>query len=331
LTTNGFSLSLDAILGYHIHPNRNILNQSSALLISSILSTIIIFGGIINGILSLITFKNKKTRESGCGIYLLCSSIISLLTMIIFTLKFLILVISQMGSITNRSFLNVQCILIDFILRFCLTMDQWLTACVSIERAFITKKGISFNKKKTKLVAKWTIFTLLLITSITNIHDPIYRSLFEQNDDDEKRLWCIINYPSTARIINLIMTVFHFIVPFIINVIAAITIIIINARQRAALQNKQKFKEILNEQIQKHKNLLIGPCVLIILGIPRLIISFASGCMKSANDSWLFLLGYFISLIPPTLTFILYVLPSSVYKEEFRTAIIKYRKFFRKT
>jgi hypothetical protein len=124
LSTNGFSLSLDAILGYHIRPNINISNQPPAVLISLILSTIIIVGGIINGILSLIAFKNKKTRESGCGIYLLCSSIITLLLMIIFTFKFWILIVSQIGLIQNRLILNIQCHSIDFLLRFCLTMDQ---------------------------------------------------------------------------------------------------------------------------------------------------------------------------------------------------------------
>ncbi len=50
--------------------------------------------------------------------------------------------------------------------------------------------------------------------------------------------------------------------------------------------------------------------------------------MKSTSDSWLFLLGYFISLIPPLLTFILFVLPSKTYKETFRKAINQYRNLF---
>lgn len=129
--------------------------------------------------------------------------------------------------------------------------------------------------------------SLVVITIVANIFDPIYRSLFDENDDDEdeKRIWCIINYPSSVRIINLILTIFHFIIPFIINLISAMIIIIINTRQRAVIQKTQKYNKILKEQIQQHKNLLIGPCVLIIPGIPRIIISFASSCMKSSNDS----------------------------------------------
>ena len=331
LTTNGFTLSLDAILAFHIRPNINIAKQPPAILISMILSTIIIIGGIINGVLSLITFKNRKTRESGCGIYLLCSSIIILLLMISFTIKFWILIVSQIGLITNRLFLTIQCHSIDFLIRFCLTMDQWLTAFVSIERAYITIKTIHFNQKKTRLIAKWTIFGLGLVTIGTNIFDPIYRDLFEEdNDDEQKRLWCIVNYPSAVRIANLIINIFHFIVPFIINLTSAIIIIIIKVQKRASVQTQLNYRQIVKEQIHQHKNLLIGPCVLIILAIPRLIISFASGCMKSSNDSWLFLLGYFISLIPSMLTFILFVLPSTTYKDAFRKAISEYRKIFKR-
>jgi hypothetical protein len=329
LSTSGFSLSLDAILGYHIRPNLNISHQPAAVLISLILTLIITLLGFTNGILSLITFKNKTTHESGCDLYLFSSSIITLLTMVIFFFKFLILLLSQMGSINNRLFLTIECHSVDFLLRFCLTMDQWLTAFVAIERACVLSKGVYFDKRKFKSLAKWAISGLVLISMVTHIHDPIYRSLFEENNDDEKRFWCIIQYPSAIRIINLIINILHFIVPFIINVISALTIIIMSTRQQVAKKKKKSYRKILKEQIHQHKNLLIGPCVLVILGIPRLIILSASGCMKSTGDSWLFLLGYFISLIPPLLTFILFVLLSKTYRETFRQTIPRYRNIIK--
>ncbi|CAF1370564.1 unnamed protein product [Adineta steineri] len=330
LNTDGFSLSLDAILGYHIYPNINIFNQPSAVLTSSILSTIILIMGIINSILSLITFKNKKTHDSACGIYLLCTSIITLLLIIIFTFKFWILIMAQIGSIQNELFLNIQCHSVDFLLKFCLTMDQWLTTFVSVERAYITIKGIGFNNNKRKSLTKWIILGLILITIVTNVHDPIYRRLHTEEDDEDIRIWCIVKYPPVIDIVNSVMNIFHFIAPFIINLTSAIIIIIINARQRAKLKTKQKYIKILQEQIQQHKSLLIGPFVLIIFSISRVIISFASGCMKSMTDSWLFLFGYFMSLIPPLLTFVLFVLPSTTYKQAFKKAISRYRNIFRR-
>jgi hypothetical protein len=331
-STRVFSFSLDAILSYHIQPNLNISRQPFIVLISLIITVIITFLGLINGILLLITFKNKSTRESGCGIYLLTSSIITLLIMMTFLSKFFILLLSQMKSIENKLFLNIQCHSIDFLLRSSLTMDQWLTAFISIERSFIIIKGINFNKNKSKLIAKWIITVLILITIITNIHDPIYRTLFNEYnyDEDEKRIWCIVKYSSDIQIFDLVTNIFHLVFPFIINIISAIIIIIMNTRQRAAIQKKQKYNKILNEQIQQHKNLLISPCILVILGIPRLIISFTLRCMKSSNDTWLFLLGYFISLIPPLLTFILFVLPSTTYTQAFKKTISQYRNIIRR-
>ncbi|CAF1142600.1 unnamed protein product [Adineta ricciae] len=191
LTTNGFSLSLDAILGFYIHPKINLFKQSGAVLISIIVSTVLIIVGLVNGALSSITFKSKKLLESGCAIYLLNSSIIVLLTMIIFTFKFWILILTQIETIRNKSFLKIECICIDFILRSCLAMDQWLTSFVSIERAFVTIKGVSFNQKQAQVAAKYVVCVLFFLIISTNIHDPIHRSLYEENEDDEKRFWCI--------------------------------------------------------------------------------------------------------------------------------------------
>jgi len=106
--------------------------------------------GLINGLFSLITFKNKVIREVGCGLYLLGSSMTTLITTIMFSLKFLILLLTQMTIISNRSFLLFQCHLTDFVLRVCLCMDQWLNACVAMERAITTTKGARFDKKKSK-------------------------------------------------------------------------------------------------------------------------------------------------------------------------------------
>jgi hypothetical protein len=123
-------------------------------------------------------------------------------------------------------------------------MDQWLMAFVAIERTFIIIKGIYFDKKKFKLLAKWTINGLVFIAIVTNIHDPIYRRLFEE--------WCLVKYPSDAiRTINLIINILHFIIPFIINVISALIIILKGTRQQATIQEKKEYREILNLQFKQ--------------------------------------------------------------------------------
>ncbi len=70
----------------------------------------------------------------------------------------------------------------------------------------------------------------------------------------------------------------------------------------------------------------IAPFILVILPCPRLIISFASGRMKSSGESWLFFAGYIVSYVPPILTFVVFVLLSKLCKDEFRKSVRHFRK-----
>lgn len=70
ISTNVYSLSLDAILTFRILPNVPLNTQQSAILTSLSIAIINVILGFINEILSLLTFKNVSTHESGCSIYL---------------------------------------------------------------------------------------------------------------------------------------------------------------------------------------------------------------------------------------------------------------------
>jgi hypothetical protein len=319
-STSGFGLSLDAILGYHILPNGTLNDQPIIIKISFALTIICMVIGLLDSIFSVMTFKNKVVREVGCGLYLLCSSITTLLIMIIFGLKFFILLFAQMTIISNRSFLSMQCHSIDFLLRIGLYMDQWLNACVAAERACTVIKGTNFSKKKSKRTAIFVIILLVIIISGTCIHDPIYRDLIdeESNNDNVKRTWCIVNYGSALRAYNSVINTIHFFGPFLINLISSLILITKKSRQEATIHRKRPYKQILIEQFQRNKHLLTAPIVSVILTLPRLIITFVSKCLKSNDDAWLFLTGYFISFIPSMLTFIIFILPSNFYQKEFR-------------
>ena len=323
-SSNLFDLTLDGILGYHIQPNINLKNQSLIIKISFGLISFIVIIGLINGFLSIIVFKNKATLQVGCGYYLLGSTVTTLLTSIILGLKFSILLLSQMLIIKNRLFLTIQCYSLDFLLLFYLNMDKWLNACVAIERTINIIKGINFNKKQSKKIAKYIIWFLIFSTLSTTIYDPIYRRLVDDDNDNEKRIWCIISYSKSLEKFNKFIHIFHFIIPFLINILSSIIIILMSTKRRKTIQKDQSYKNLLIEQIQQHRHLLISPIILVILSLPRLILSFISNCMKSNKNPWLSLIGYLISFIPPMLTFIIFVLPSKLYKEQFQKTIKNY-------
>ncbi len=230
---------------------------------------------------------------------------------------------------TNQSFLSFQCRSIDFILRVGLHMDQWLNACVAMERAITAIKGVNFDKGKSKTMAKIIIPIIFLLTSGTNIYEILNRRLIDDNSNDEKRFWCIVEYSANLQKYNLVMNILHFCTPFVINLFSAIIIIIKTARLRTTAKNQQNYREILFEQLRQHKHLLITPILLVIFAIPRLIISFVSGCMETAADAWLFLIGYFISFIPPICIFFIFVAPSKTYKQEFYNTFKRYQRTIR--
>jgi hypothetical protein len=332
-TTSGFGLSLDSILTYHIEPHVKLIHQPVLVQVTAGLCIIFIIIGFVNGLLSLITFKNKVVCEVGCGVYLLVSSITTLLTMTFFGLKVWILLLAQMSIIENRTFLTIQCYSIDFFLRFCLYTDQWLNACVALERAVCTIKGTGFNKNKSRRVAKVMIIILLIFNIGTSIHDPIYRELidgersFEDDDDYIPQLYCIINYKSASlSTYNNIMHTFNFFGPFLVNFLSAIILITKKSIQRANVQSHRNFFDILLEQSHEHKHLLIAPIVLVILAIPRLIIAYTTKCMESQDDAWLYLMAYFIPFTSTMLTFVIFVVPSEFYKKEFRKAVQQIRR-----
>jgi hypothetical protein len=110
-----------------------------------------------------------------------------------------------------------------------------------------------------------------------------------------------------------------------INLISSNILITKKSRQQSKIHKQRAYKEILIEQLKENKHLLTAPIVLFVLALPRLILTFVSKCMKSSNDVWLFLVGYFISFVPPMLTFIVFILPSKFYKKEFHKSITQFQ------
>ncbi|CAF4087988.1 unnamed protein product [Adineta steineri] len=305
------------------NPNRSFSQQPMIIKISIGIITFMFILGLINGIMSILTFHRKKTRDVGCGYYLFISSWISICLIIILLIKFWQLLLSQMTILTNRSFINFNCILLDVSIKVFIAFNDWLDTCVCIERAITVSKGVKFNKNKSKQISKWIILIILIVTILTHLHDPIHRQLIDDIDIDEKRIWCLVQYPSSSSIKtwNSFITFVHFLMPFIINLLSIIFIIISIARSRSNLQRRTPFIDHLRLQLKQHKSHLIASCVFIVIALIRLVLSFSSGCMKSPNNSWLFLIAYLISFLPSMMTFFVYILPSKVYKKEFNATV----------
>ncbi|CAF1622897.1 unnamed protein product [Adineta ricciae] len=331
ISTQGNLLSLDPIISYYIKPNLSFSSQPLVIKVTTVITLTVFLLGLIDVILSILTFHMKNPRVVGCGYYLLTSSIISLLLIITLVVKFLHLILSQMATIENRDYLWFSCKSIDMILKSLLVSNEWIIACVAIERTVSTMTGPKFDKKRSRQLARWVIAAVIVLTLLSHVHDPYYRRLITDVDENDQRIWCFADYPPIVHTYNYLVNLVHFLGPLIINIISAIMIIILVTRSRSHAQRNKSFDEHLKEQLYRHKHLLISPLMLVLLGTPRLILLFVSGCMRTPRDPWMYVLGYFVSFVPPILTFSTFVLPSANYRKEFKSAIRKQLIRFRST
>jgi hypothetical protein len=174
-----------------------------------------------------------------------------------------------------------------------------------------------------KCIARWIIIILPLFITVSIIHEFLNRDIFD--DKEEQRFWCVFHYSPSIHIYNTIIAMFHFVGPFCANLFSALFIIFRSARRRAETQKRQTYREHLQKQLKEHKNLLISPIILVVLTMPRLIISFLSGCVKVSHNIWLYLLGYFVSFIPSRSIFFVFVLPSKFYRKQFKKSAKSFR------
>lgn len=92
-------------------------------------------------------------------------------------------------------------------------------------------------------------------------------------------------------------------------------------RHRLLALHEQNYRRELCQQLNNHRHILISPAILVLLSVPRLIISLLPNCFKSFNNPWLYLSAYFISFVPSVTVFAVFVLPSDLYKQQCKQTV----------
>jgi hypothetical protein len=156
----------------------------------------------------------------------------------------------------------------EFLLKSFLAIGDWLSACIALERTLIAKRSLVLNKEKSRQVAKRNIIIVIMLVMLSLIYDPIHRQLIK--DEEEQRTWCVVQYSSFMRIIDSIIHLFHFIIPFFIHLLSAIIIILITARTHSNAHKKPPFKQYLKQEFYHQKHLIVSPIIIVILSTPRL-------------------------------------------------------------
>ncbi|CAF1409418.1 unnamed protein product, partial [Adineta ricciae] len=320
----GIGLTLDDLFRYEIRPNIG-MNGQSPIIKASIFFTFAIFTvGLVNSALSFAVFYRPKHRTIGCSVYLLTLSVTSFFTFAMLMTKLWFVIITQMSLITQYNVLRYGCLLIEPILRLLSSMNYWLHAAISIERTMAARNSSNFNKHSSLKRARRFVRLLPLVVASVSIYESISRDL--HYDAEENRFWCFTLYSPTLYYYSMTVAFIHIGAPFCINIFAAIYIVIVMARERAKARKYKSEGQHLVDQLYQHKVLFTSALLLVTLTVPFLAISSLLRCVKESRNAWLNVTSYYISFVPTTLTFVIHIMPSSVYMEYFHKQIKNWRE-----
>lgn len=107
-------------------------------------------------------------------------------------------------------------------------------------------------------------------------------------------------FTAIISIYNHTNIVIHYSVPFLINLLSAIILIVLITRHRIHTNKKKTYSQVLREQIARQKELFIPPLIIIISALPQLIVSFNFACTE-LNIAWqryVLTVAYFLSYLP---------------------------------
>ena len=176
--------------------------------------------------------------------------------------------------------------------------------------------------KSSRLAMGTSVFTLIILFGM-HVHEIISYTVIEHLSTGVSICVTNINTKMISNY-NQISTLIHYLLPFFIQIICITVLIILAARSRAkTLEHKLTFAEVLKKQFETKKELYVTPTIIIFSALPQAIFTFSFACTQLTDwQRHTLLASYLLSYTPQVLGFLLYVLPSTIYRKEFDETFI---------
>ena len=271
--------------------------------------------GLINNIVSFLTFKRNIPRQTPVGHFFLNITLLNKLSLLCLFLKFVHHLIGSTGYVIPDRLNLILCKILSYLLSVSTRSFFWLASWITIDRLLIVVFPTKSLYKQAYLAKMISVLTILII-SVMHWHEILYYTIIEQVPSTI----CVTNFEQTAIAnYNRVTTFIHSLVPFSIQIISITLLIIHIARSRARVREKSVFsRSFLTRQMMSFKELYITPLAIIVSALPQVIISFTLACQELVSwQKHLLLCTFLLSYTPQIFAFFLFVLPSSVYKKEF--------------
>jgi len=322
-STEVMSFTLDSLIVKDIQNNR----QLSTGIYISIVVLIFLFG-FFNNLCGFLTFIHPKPRKLGVGNYLLIVSIVNQCSLLILLLKVIHIIFGSNGTLFHYDRFNLySCKIVSYLLSVFTRISYWLTSFVTIERLCMVLFPTSVTLKNPRLALGLSIFAILAISGM-HVHEVLhYTTIVDLSYTSVNVTICVTSYAqSLVSSYNRVNVLLHYCIPFLIQFIS-ITVIVIQtafSRKRASGRHQQTFADLFKKQFKTHKEHYVTPIIMVFSSLPQAILSFSYACteLKQLWQRYTLLTTYFLSYLPQMLGFILYVLPSTTYSEEFRQTVI---------
>ena len=235
------------MLGQGIRANMPLREQT--FLIKFVVFSIIILMILVRtsaNILSLITFRQRKICEYGCGLYLFYLPLVGQVGLSVFAGRYFYLFVTQLYTVNQHRFAYWSCIVLEYILSVCPMLFDWLIVCVAVERCFHVIKGVSFKKTDSVWWAKRIIPLLTLIIICSSCHELFVHELIYDPRSTSKHTWCVIKFPRLwIRYYRLIINLINLILPGFINLIETIFLLHKTTRRKQTIGENIKRKNLL--------------------------------------------------------------------------------------
>ena len=275
-------------------------------------SVFLLLALVLNG-LCFITFLLPRARRMGTGVYLLISSIIN--QWIFCCLFCRILYLYTVDRIVLHESINqILCQTLPYLMYSLYLTSLWLMSFVTVERAVAaTSPGYYHFWGKPRFAGFLSFFALAAVAASTYPQLDQYRVVSRGRSDS--RL-CIRQMESSEQFYVHYLPLLHQISPFVVNLVAALAIIMSISRSKATIYNLSA-RQALRQQTDQRKDLLLGPIMCFITQLPQLIIIFLDVCDYQSNGWFvhLILITHYLSFTPQLTLFFLYLLPSPLYKQ----------------
>ena len=286
--------------------------------------------GLFNSLISFLTFIRPKPRKTSVGTYLLIISIVDQCSLLLLLFKVIHIILGSNGTLFYYDNLNFySCKIVSYLLSVFTRITYWFTSFITIERLCLAFFPLPSTLKNPRRTFTLSICVILCLFGM-HIHEVIYYTTIVDHSFTSRNVTlCVTNYTQPSILAyNRVNVSVHYFIPFLIQIIS-ITILIIRitcSRARTSGNHQQTFFNLFMGQLKTQKEQYITPIIIIFSSLPQTILSFSYACTE-LNQSWqrfTLLTTYFLSYLPQMLGFILYVLPSTTYSEEFgQTAIGK--------